>query len=208
MLSYRRRRRGLSLLLLTTSMLLAARLATAATDPGSRGPASPEPWPFETGRVEVGLLLGGGPTLQHGSRDANVIAVLPRVGYVVHEFLSGVPGSVEVLAQPSYLAVFEDGAIHVGGLAALAKYNFRTGTSVTPYVEAGAGVTYASRDVPSKGSQFNFSLQAGVGVQYALSGRATVNLAWLYHHLSNADIYSRNVGLNTGLFLLGFSWFY
>ena len=72
-------------------------------------------------------------------------------------------------------------------------------------MEAGAGVTYASRDVPSKGSQFSFSLQAGVGVQYALSERGTVNLAWLYHHLSNADLYSRNVGLNTGLFLLGIS---
>jgi hypothetical protein len=198
----------LSLLLLTGSLLLAPGVATAgaATEPERQAP--PEAWPFEAGRVEVGLLLGGGPTLQHGTRDANVVAVLPRVGYVVHEFLSGVPGSVEVLAQPSYLAVFEDGAIHVGGLAALAKYNFRTGTAITPYVEVGAGVTYASRDVPSKGSQFNFSLQAGVGVQYALSGRATVNLAWLYHHLSNADLYARNGGLNTGLFLLGISLFY
>jgi opacity protein-like surface antigen len=154
------------------------------------------------------VQAGGGISLQHDPRGGIVFALLPRLGYVVHEFTAIVPGSVEIVAQPTYLAVFQGDTAHVGGLAFLAKYNFRTGTAWTPYVEGGAGVSYASTDVPRFGSQFNFILEAGVGIQYALSDRHTVNLGWLYHHLSNANTHPPNPSFNSGLFLLGFSMLY
>jgi len=167
-------------------------------------------WLFGEGQVEVGLQLGGGATLQHDPRSASVFTVLPRVGRVVHEVRSdrAVPGSFEIVLQPGYLTVFQRRTAHVGGLAALLKYNFRTDTRFTPFVEAGAGVSYGTITVPRGGTNFNFILQTGIGLQYAISGRHAVSAEWLYHHLSNADTSAHNPGLNAGLFLLGFSTMY
>ncbi len=167
-------------------------------------------WLFGKGRVEVGIQLGGGVALQHDPRSASVFTVLPRVGYVFHEVQRDhvLPGSFEIALQPSYLTVFQKRTAHVGGLASLLKYNFRTGTNFTPFLEAGAGVSYATIKVPRGGTNFNFILQTGVGLQYAISDRHALSFQWLYHHLSNADTSTHNPGLNTSLFLLGFSTVY
>lgn len=204
-----RRTRWLALFLLAAFGILPARgSALASSEEGAAAPASQSPWPFRTGRFEVGMQTGGGVALQHDPRSASVFALLPRLGYVFYEVERGLPGSVEVVAQPSYLTVFERGTAHVGGLAALLRYNFRTGTRFTPFAEAGAGASYASLRVPNHGSRFNFILETGVGLQYTISDRYALSFEWLYHHLSNADIYVSNPGLNTSLFLLGFSILY
>jgi opacity protein-like surface antigen len=136
---------------------------------------------------------------------------MPRVGYVFHDVQREIdfPGSFEIVLQPSYLTVFQQKrTAHVGGVASLLKYNFRTGTDFTPFVEAGAGVSYATKRVPPGGTNFNFILQTGVGLQYAISDRHALSFEWLYHHLSNADTGDHNPGFNTSLFLLGFSILY
>jgi opacity protein-like surface antigen len=55
------------------------------------------------------------------------------------------------------------------------------------------------------GSHFNFVLQAGLGFQYAVGDRNTLDLEWRYNHLSNANLCTANYSLNGSLFLLGFS---
>ena len=199
------------LLAAACGVLAWAGLSTAASGEGPGEPPEPErAWLFRQGRLELGLQMGGGLALQHEPRDASVFAVLPRVGYVFYEVPRDfyVPGSFEVVLQPSYLTVFQDRTAHVGGLASLLKYNFRTGTNFTPFLEAGAGVSLATIRVPREGTTFNFILQTGVGLQYAISDRHVLSFQWLYHHLSNADTGDHNLGLNTSLFLLGFSTLY
>ncbi len=204
-----RQARWLPVLLLAVLGILAARgSAHASSGEGVAASTAEDRWPFRAGRFEVGVQTGGGMALQHDPRSASVFALLPRMGYVVYEVERGVPGSVEIIAQPTYLTVFERGTAHVGGLAGVLRYNFRTGTRVTPFAEAGAGVSYATLRVPNFGSRFNFILQTGVGVQYTINDHYALSFEWLYHHLSNADTYASNPGLNTGLFLLGFSMFY
>ena len=83
-------------------------------------------WSFGEGRVEVGVQVGGGVSLEHEPRSAGVFAVMPRLGYVFSELEHGLPGSFEIVAQPSYLTVFQQDTAHVGGVAALLKYNFLT----------------------------------------------------------------------------------
>jgi len=182
-------------------------LAPAWCEEAFREPAQ-DGWLFRDGRMEVGVQTGGGVALQHDPRSASIFALLPRLGYVVYEVEHGLPGSLELVAQPNYLTVFQQDTAHVFGLAGLLKYNFRTDTRFTPFAEMGAGVSYATLRVPRAGSHFNFILEAGVGLQYALSDRYVLSFEWLYNHLSNADIYPSNPGINNSLFLLGFSAFY
>jgi hypothetical protein len=178
--------------------------AWAGEDLQSQDPA--DVWAFRQDRVTIGLHAGGGVTLQHEPQAGEVFVVLPRVGYILHELRDGVRGSLEIVAQPSYLAVFQEHTAHIWGLTALLKYNIKTDTRLTPFVEVGAGVSIAANRVSRLGSDFNFILQAAAGLQYAISDRYAVQFQYLFQHLSNADLYPSNLGLNTGSFLLGVSW--
>lgn len=194
--------------LLCCCILISLGFASAWAGERIQGQDPAEPWPFRKGRVEIGLQAGGGLSLQDEPRSGTVFALLPRVGYVLYEAESGARGSLEIAAQPSYLTVFQGPTSHVWGLATLLKYNIRTGTRVIPFVELGAGVSLATRRTASLGSNFNFILQAGVGLQYTISDQYVLHFQWLYQHLSNANLYPDNLGLNTGTFLLGASWLY
>ncbi len=165
-------------------------------------------WLFSPGRFEIGLQAGGGFSVAERTRGATLLTLLPRVGYVFTQQGHILPGSLEVVAEPAYIVVFEHKTSHVGGLSALLKYNVWTGTRWTPFVEGGGGISVASHRVPHDGTNFNFLTQIGLGIQYAFSPRATLSLGWRYHHFSNADISPPNPSLNSSLFLLGFSYLY
>ena len=72
-----------------------------------------------------------------------------------------------------------------------------------PYVELGAGPSYASRRVPSVGTRWNALTQGGVGLTLLLrSGRALVaGFQWV--HFSNAGFGKANPGWNFGNLLVG-----
>ncbi|MFB3819617.1 MAG: acyloxyacyl hydrolase [Candidatus Methylomirabilales bacterium] len=165
-------------------------------------------WLFPPGRVTLGLLAGGGLSTAHKVRDANLLLVFPRVGYVLAQQEAFLPGSLEVVGELSYLVVFQERTSQVFGLAPLLKYNFWTGTRVTPFVEGGGGVTYATIAVPETGTNFNFSAQVGLGAHFALAERVTLDFRTVYHHLSNANISDSNPALNSASFSVGVSFLY
>jgi opacity protein-like surface antigen len=170
--------------------------------------AEQDRWTFSPGRIELGVQLGGGFSLANNSREATEFALLPRLGYVFGQQERFLPGSFEIVIEPTYVTVFQHQTTHVGGLAALLKYNFRTGTRWTPYLVGGAGVSFASHRLPHDGTSFNFLLEGGLGLQYALTPRSLLGVEWRLQHFSNADISERNDGLNMSLFLLGYSFLY
>jgi hypothetical protein len=165
-------------------------------------------WLFHPGRLTLGVLAGGGVSVAPDTRDSSLLAVFPRVGYVVAQQERFLPGSLEVVGEVSYLAVFQDRTSHVFGLAPLLKYNFWTGTRVTPFVEGGAGVAYGTRAVPERGTNFNFITQAGFGAHLAVGPRTTLDFRTLFHHLSNANISDDNPGLNAIVLNLGVTFLY
>lgn len=133
--------------------------------------AEQDQWSFRPGAIELGAQIGGGFSLANMTRDATGFALLPRLGYVFAQQEHFLPGSFEIVIEPTYLTVFQHQTVHVGGLAALLKYNFRTGTRWTPYLVGGAGVSFASHRLPHGGTSFNFLLEGGLGLQYALTPR-------------------------------------
>ncbi len=170
--------------------------------------AEQDQWTFSPGAIELGVQIGGGFSLANTTRDATEFSLLPRLGYVFAQQEHFLPGSFEVVIEPTYLTVFQHQTVHVGGLAALLKYNFRTGTRWTPYLVGGAGLSFASHRLPHGGTSFNFMLEGGLGLQYAITPRSLLGAEWRLQHFSNAGISQPNPGLNMSLFLLGFSVVY
>jgi len=58
-----------------------------------------------------------------------------------------------------------------------------------------------------RASQFNFTLQIGVGLRYVLSQRAALSVEYRFHHLSDAGLTESNPGFNADFLLVGFSLF-
>jgi hypothetical protein len=135
---------------------------------------------------------------------------MARVGYVLAQQDRFLPGSVEIIGEPMYLAVLEPSneTAHAFGVSALVKYNIWTGTRWVPFLEGGGGVSYASVNVPRTGTNFNFMAQIGGGVQYAIGDRSTLDLRAIYHHISNANISRDNPSLNSLQFLAGVTFLY
>ncbi|HWU39715.1 MAG TPA: acyloxyacyl hydrolase, partial [Candidatus Acidoferrum sp.] len=142
------------------------------------------------------------------TREATEFALLPRIGYVFAEQGHVLPGSFEIVGEPTFLTVFQHQTVYVGGLAALLKYNIRTGTRWTPYLVGGGGLSFASHRLPHGGTNFNFMPEGGLGLQYALSPRSLLGVEWRFQHFSNANISPPNPSLNMSLFLLGYSVLY
>jgi hypothetical protein len=65
------------------------------------------------------------------------------------------------------------------------RWYVRRRPRLSPFVEAGAGLAWATTTVPPRGTEFNYVLLAGGGVVYRLSDRhhAVAGLRWF--HLSN-----------------------
>src|SRR5262249_12491990 len=111
-------------------------------------------WLFPPGRIEWGAQAGGGFALSDYATP--LLSLGARVGYVLTEQEVFLRGSLEIVGEPSYFGVVHGRTAHGGDLSAFLKYNFWTGTKLTPYLIGGAGLSYASIRVPQGGTNFQF----------------------------------------------------
>ncbi len=67
------------------------------------------------------------------------------------------------------------------------------------YADAGAGLMLSGEDVPPGGTSFNFTPQAGMGFSVLLDEARDVRLlsGFRWYHVSNANTFEDNPGLNT-----------
>ncbi|MBI2879594.1 MAG: acyloxyacyl hydrolase, partial [Candidatus Rokubacteria bacterium] len=116
-------------------------------------------------------------------------------------------GNLEVLGEP-FLHYFHDPKERFGtGLSALARWIFATGTFL-PYVEGGVGVMGGDLDLRRTNCNVNFVVQGGVGGLVFLGERWALTGGYRFQHVSNANICSQNLGINSSLFTLGVSYFF
>ena len=90
------------------------------------------------------------------------------------------------------------------------KYTFLTSARFRPYIEAGAGLIWTDlrNRIPEKGSQFNFNLQAGMGLSYFLRPMTSINVSYRFQHVSSAGIAEPNHGIEAGAILIRISMFF
>jgi hypothetical protein len=99
------------------------------------------------------------------------------------------------------------------GITLLLRYNFlRPGSRWVPYFHIAAGGIY--NDIHEDQSQsliggpFEFNLYSGLGVRYFFSESCAGFLEGDLRHISNANFYDRNSGMNSVGVLAGLSWFF
>ncbi len=86
------------------------------------------------------------------------------------------------------------------------RWHFIAKESWSMFLEGGAGLLRTSDNVPSGGSSFNFTPQAGLGFSFDIGNqnRWLVGVKW--HHISNANTYSTNPGRDSIMIWSGISF--
>ena len=74
------------------------------------------------------------------------------------------------------------------------------------FIEGGAGLLRTGDKVPSDGSRFNFTPQAGVGFTFDIGNNARWMIGAKWHHISNANTYSSNPGRDSIMYWTGISF--
>lgn len=120
-----------------------------------------------------------------------------------NEFLLEVFGGPVTKGPGSYLA----------GGSLLWRYNFiQPGARLVPYIQLGGGALgndiYRGRGQREVGEAFEFVLQGDLGLKYLINDRWAVSAEGDYRHVSNADLSSRNQGLNSIGGLMQMSYFF
>jgi hypothetical protein len=88
------------------------------------------------------------------------------------------------------------------------KWNFTRGRKLIPYFLAQGGMLWsADRIPPGDTSKINFTSGAGVGLNYFVKPRRSVNFDFRATHLSNASLGDHNPGVNASLqWSVGYNW--
>jgi len=167
------------------------------------------------GTLEYGVLGGfwkGNNIFDNApSSNRRALYILPQIGQVLtDEIGSGVvAGNLELLLEPMAAHYDEPFSASAFGGSLVLKYNFLSFGRWMPFWDGGAGMLWTdlAPRIPEQSTQFNFILQTGPGVSYFVSENWAITAGFRFHHISNAGIGNRNIGLNAWLFNLGMSFF-
>jgi hypothetical protein len=123
----------------------------------------------------------------------------PRHGEVLGGWLRG---SSELMLELAAGPVTMGPGSYLAGGSLLWRYNFvQPDARWVPYLQLGAGASgnniYKGRGQMEIGEAFEFVLQADLGLKYLINDRWSVSAEAGYRHISNADLSSRNEGLNS-----------
>jgi hypothetical protein len=164
--------------------------------------------PFEKGVCEVNFMAGASwsPVLRGKDRRPgfDYAKVTGGVGWMLTD--PGKPGfwrgNWETFITAFASSVIAGPGSYLAGGRGLLRYNFvQPETRWVPFVDIGAGVlrndAYKDSNQLLIGGEWAFSLQAQGGVRFFVSPRWALIAATQFEHISNAGLYSRNVGVNS-----------
>jgi lipid A 3-O-deacylase len=118
-------------------------------------------------------------------------------------------GNLELAPELFAADVFDGPGNYVAGATLWIRYNFvQPGWRLVPYIQGGGGGT--ALDIPDKfdGKMYNWNLDAAIGLHYFILPNLTLNAEYRLQHISNADMWSHNVGVNTSGPAVGVSLFF
>lgn len=127
-----------------------------------------------------------------------------RVESVNHASVLLVVPPQPVRAVPAYTREWT----YAGGINPLGiKLNFWPHHRIQPVFSSTAGFLVSARDIPvDHSSDFNFSFDFAIGLEWFQSPRRSIRLDYRLHHISNDNISSTNPGVDSGLFQLSYSF--
>ncbi|MEL6224806.1 MAG: acyloxyacyl hydrolase [Cyanobacteria bacterium J06627_8] len=102
------------------------------------------------------------------------------------------------------MAFFQTGDDAAGvNLTLLHRWHFVRQENWSLYIDGGAGLLGTTDDVPSTGSSFNFTPQAGGGATVRLNDEQRLMVGLRWHHISNANLFSSNPGRDSVMGYVG-----
>jgi opacity protein-like surface antigen len=169
---------------------------------------------FRRGWREVGF--GGGTYFSNLDPAPNRPNSDYAIGYAQLGYMVTKPsgpgwlrGNFEVAPEVFGAGVFHGPGHYVAGGTLWFRYNFvpKRGR-FSPFIELGGGGT--AIDIPHNydGKDFNFNLNVGAGVRYFITPRCSLNAEYRFQHISNANLWNHNIGLNTSGPMMGLSLFF
>jgi len=135
------------------------------------------------------------PLFSFNETDLQLGYTLPVIGKSFYR------GNFEGLADLFFWESVREHSGILGGGALGIHYNFvQPGWRFVPYLGASIGFSgndlYVQQSQQIFGGPFEFVLQANVGARYFINRNWGLIIEGGYQHVSNADIYPRNVGVN------------
>ena len=115
-------------------------------------------------------------------------------------------GRMAFRSEATYFHNFEPHQGNGGGLALLFRYNFLYFEKVHPYLQIGSGFLSIDMDLADQADGFAFQPQGAVGVLYMINSSHSVELAWRFHHISNAYTKEPNGGIDTSQLIVGYAY--
>lgn len=83
--------------------------------------------------------------------------------------------------------------------------NFRPRKKVQPFVGASGGFLHFRKSIPDfTGTRFNFTAEAGGGVDFRMRKNRAVTVGYKYYHISNGYRGVENPGFDNNLFYVGY----
>jgi len=174
------------------------------------------PGPFDRGTWE--LEAGAGEFGSFATSSANWLTInyqldVLRLGWMYDSprHTGWLRGNNEFLLEAFGGVVTKGVGNFLAGGSPLWRYNFvQPEARWVPYIQLGMGALGTniskSRRQQEIGEEFNFALQAGVGLKYLINDQWSVSVEADYRHISDAGMSPRNMGLNSlgGLMLLSY----
>ena len=211
-LSLARNLGGVTLVIAGIALFCFKPLQGAELEPRDRGT-----YALARGGNEFGVWAGGSPdsTELIGSTEDRKLALFAlRYGRILRTWDSvSLEYTLDIFPAA---VVFEPNRVRRGkssfygaGLSPLGfKINFGQQSWIKPFIAASVGFLYFEEDVPVPGSsRFNFTPEAGLGVQFFLTPKNALTLGYKLHHMSNAYTSRSNPGMDSHVLYAGFSFF-
>jgi len=88
----------------------------------------------------------------------------------------------------------------------LVRSHWIRGENWSLYIDGGAGIIGTTSEVPSEGSSFNFTPQIGGGATFKLNDKQRLMTGLRYYHISNADTFESNPGLDALMGYVGLNF--
>lgn len=85
------------------------------------------------------------------------------------------------------------------------QWNFLPRHRLQPFLESHGGYMFSSHEIPiASAGTFNFTVDAGGGLEYFRTHGQSIRVQWRYHHTSNHDTAFFNPGIDNGLFQVSY----
>jgi hypothetical protein len=169
---------------------------------------------FHRGQWEV--AAGGGALFSPigPTRNRPVLNYAPgnvQLGYMLNDLRRNdfLRGNFELVQEGFGARIFRGPGNYIAGETLWLRYNFVPPRwRVLPYAQGGAGFVVTNINHRYDGQDFNFNLDLAPGVRWFIASRCALNLEYRYQHISNANLGSKNLGINAHGPVLDLSWFF